>query len=165
MQARNAPSECSPVGQYRSCPTLAVQRAAQNDGSDDDGHFPAARGVALPGTMITLAHISDVHLAPLPPVRWFELANKRVTGYLNWRLRRHNTLSGDGPADARRAICASRTPTSSPSPATWSTWGSKREANSAFNWLQTVGEPLRGLRFARQSRRLSARLLAINNER
>src|SRR5690348_13466503 len=38
----------------------------------------------------TLAHLSDVHLAPLPKPRWSELANKRITGYINWlRRRRH----------------------------------------------------------------------------
>jgi len=38
--------------------------------------------------MITLAHISDVHLAPLPPVRASQLINKRLTGYANHLLRR-----------------------------------------------------------------------------
>jgi 3',5'-cyclic AMP phosphodiesterase CpdA len=37
--------------------------------------------------MFTLAHLSDPHL-PLPEPRWHELANKRITGYLNWRHRR-----------------------------------------------------------------------------
>ena len=46
--------------------------------------------------MITLAHMSDIHLAPLPPVKWTELVNKRITGYVNWRLRRQATLAGDG---------------------------------------------------------------------
>ena len=46
--------------------------------------------------MITLAHMSDIHLAPLPPVKWTELVNKRITGYVNWRLRRQSTLAGDG---------------------------------------------------------------------
>ncbi len=35
-----------------------------------------------------LAHLSDPHIPPLPPVRVLQLANKRITGYLNWRLRR-----------------------------------------------------------------------------
>jgi 3',5'-cyclic AMP phosphodiesterase CpdA len=35
-----------------------------------------------------LAHLSDPHIPPLPPVRVLELANKRITGYLNWRWRR-----------------------------------------------------------------------------
>ncbi len=36
----------------------------------------------------TLAHLSDPHIPPLPPVRPFELLNKRITGFLNWKLRR-----------------------------------------------------------------------------
>lgn len=35
-----------------------------------------------------LAHLSDPHIPPLPPVRPLELANKRITGFLNWKLRR-----------------------------------------------------------------------------
>ena len=36
----------------------------------------------------TLAHLSDPHLAPLPEPRCSELADKRVTGYVNWRRNR-----------------------------------------------------------------------------
>ena len=39
--------------------------------------------------MITLAHLSDPHLAPLPPASFVELAGKRLTGWLNWRRKRH----------------------------------------------------------------------------
>lgn len=46
--------------------------------------------------MITLTHISDVHLAPLPHVRARELMSKRVTGFLNWKFARQRTLGGDG---------------------------------------------------------------------
>jgi 3',5'-cyclic AMP phosphodiesterase CpdA len=35
-----------------------------------------------------LAHVSDPHLAPLPPVRLYELVGKRVTGFVNWRRKR-----------------------------------------------------------------------------
>ena len=35
--------------------------------------------------MFTLAHLSDPHLGPLPPVRWRDLASKRAFGYANWR--------------------------------------------------------------------------------
>lgn len=38
--------------------------------------------------MFTLAHLSDPHLPPLPPVRLADLIGKRVTGWLNWRLLR-----------------------------------------------------------------------------
>jgi 3',5'-cyclic AMP phosphodiesterase CpdA len=36
----------------------------------------------------TLAHLSDLHLAPLPRPRAGELMNKRITGYSNWLRKR-----------------------------------------------------------------------------
>ena len=36
----------------------------------------------------TLAHLSDIHLAPLPIPRRRELIGKRITGYINWRRKR-----------------------------------------------------------------------------
>jgi 3',5'-cyclic AMP phosphodiesterase CpdA len=39
-------------------------------------------------TMFRLAHLSDPHLGPLPPVRFRDLMGKRLTGYANWRLGR-----------------------------------------------------------------------------
>ena len=36
-----------------------------------------------------LAHLSDPHLPPLPRPRLFELAGKRVLGYVNWTRNRH----------------------------------------------------------------------------
>lgn len=38
--------------------------------------------------MFTLAHISDIHLGPLPRTRFYQLMNKRMLGYLNWQRRR-----------------------------------------------------------------------------
>lgn len=38
--------------------------------------------------MFTLAHLSDPHLAPLPVASFFELAGKRLTGWLNWQRKR-----------------------------------------------------------------------------
>jgi 3',5'-cyclic AMP phosphodiesterase CpdA len=48
--------------------------------------------------MITVAHLSDIHLAPLPPIRPAQLLNKRLTGYINWRLKRHTSQGGSGLA-------------------------------------------------------------------
>ena len=39
--------------------------------------------------MFVLAHITDPHVGPLPPVRVRDLMNKRLFGYLSWRRRRH----------------------------------------------------------------------------
>ena len=38
--------------------------------------------------MLTIAHISDVHLAPLPRPKFYELMNKRFLGYVNWQRRK-----------------------------------------------------------------------------
>jgi 3',5'-cyclic AMP phosphodiesterase CpdA len=45
--------------------------------------------------MTIIAHISDIHLAPLPKVRVRDLFNKRITGYLNWKLKRKGQMSGN----------------------------------------------------------------------
>ena len=38
--------------------------------------------------MFTLAHLSDVHLGPLPRPRYTELIGKRMLGFINWQKRR-----------------------------------------------------------------------------
>lgn len=40
-------------------------------------------------TLVDLAHITDVHLGPLPQARLAELLGKRAFGYLSWHRRRH----------------------------------------------------------------------------
>ncbi len=45
--------------------------------------------------MITLAHISDIHLSPMPEISWRDLIGKRLTGYLNWKLKRHDELNSE----------------------------------------------------------------------
>ncbi|MEM7463992.1 MAG: metallophosphoesterase [Pseudomonadota bacterium] len=45
--------------------------------------------------MFTLAHLSDVHLGPLPPITWHQLLSKRFTGYANWKLNREHTHQGE----------------------------------------------------------------------
>lgn len=42
--------------------------------------------------MFRLAHLSDIHLGPLPDVTYRELASKRVTGYINWQRNRRKKL-------------------------------------------------------------------------
>lgn len=45
--------------------------------------------------MFTLAHISDVHLGPLPDLTFLELLSKRITGYVNWHRNRGKNLFGN----------------------------------------------------------------------
>ena len=42
--------------------------------------------------MFRLAHISDVHLGPLPDVTYRDLASKRMVGYVNWQRNRRRFL-------------------------------------------------------------------------
>jgi len=42
--------------------------------------------------MFRLAHISDVHLGPLPDVTYRDLASKRVIGYVNWQRNRRRHM-------------------------------------------------------------------------
>lgn len=42
--------------------------------------------------MFRLAHISDVHLGPLPAVAYRELASKRIVGYVNWQRNRRRIM-------------------------------------------------------------------------
>ncbi len=39
--------------------------------------------------MFRLAHLTDLHIGPLPPVRLTELFSKRATGWANWHSGRH----------------------------------------------------------------------------
>ena len=43
--------------------------------------------------MFRLAHISDIHLGPMPKVRWTKLLSKRLTGYINWQRNRAGEFS------------------------------------------------------------------------
>lgn len=45
--------------------------------------------------MFRLAHISDIHLGPLPYFRKRDLMTKRITGYINWRRNRAKSLGSD----------------------------------------------------------------------
>ncbi len=48
------------------------------------------RRVDLLICMYRFAHISDIHLAPMPTVQARQLLNKRVLGYLSWHCKRKN---------------------------------------------------------------------------
>lgn len=46
-------------------------------------------------TILDLAHVTDVHLGPLPQARLAELMCKRAFGYLSWRRKRHRLHRAD----------------------------------------------------------------------
>ncbi|RMD87716.1 MAG: metallophosphoesterase [Alphaproteobacteria bacterium] len=59
--------------------------------------------------MFRIAHISDLHLAPLPPLRLHELMSKRIWGRLHWMLRRRH-VHRPQVLDALRADLARQQP-------------------------------------------------------
>lgn len=59
--------------------TLDHGRAAPRKSADE---------TLLRSEMFTLAHLSDPHFGPMPPLGIGALMNKRILGYLSWNLRR-----------------------------------------------------------------------------
>jgi 3',5'-cyclic AMP phosphodiesterase CpdA len=96
--------------------------------------------MALRPDMITLAHLSDIHLAPLPPVRPTELIGKRITGYLNWKFKRQKLLEGDGLTRLVRHL-REQSPDITAITGDLSNLALDAEANTVHNWLETVGPP------------------------
>jgi 3',5'-cyclic AMP phosphodiesterase CpdA len=92
--------------------------------------------------MVTLAHLSDIHLAPLPPMRPGELMNKRITGFLNWRLKRQRTLAGENLTNLVHHM-REQNPDFVAVTGDLVNLALDAEINTAYNWLQTIGEPTR----------------------
>lgn len=55
-------------------------------------------------SIFRLAHLSDIHLGPLPKVAKRELLSKRVTGYINWKRHRGKTMGMPGQIDALKLL-------------------------------------------------------------
>ena len=90
--------------------------------------------------MTVLAHISDIHLGPLPAARWRELASKRAFGYLNWhRNRAHmfdelvlSAITDDIRANGPDHIAVTGDLVNI---------GLDAEYDAALDWLHTLGDP------------------------
>jgi 3',5'-cyclic AMP phosphodiesterase CpdA len=92
--------------------------------------------------MITLAHLSDIHLAPLPPVRPRDLLSKRLTGFINWQMARKSALHGDTLMNLVQHLRV-QNPDFTAVTGDLVNLALDAEINTAFNWLQTVGTPER----------------------
>src|SRR5690606_28335420 len=66
-------------------------RVRPKPGNIHASRFPEAP-YALRRGMFRLAHISDVHLGPLPALTFLELFSKRITGFVNWHRNRRRHL-------------------------------------------------------------------------
>ncbi len=90
--------------------------------------------------MFRLAHLSDIHLGPLPPVRRIDLMSKRLTGYINW----HRNRKDDGAGTRQLRLVAdmrSHQPDHIAITGDLVNIGLPAEIDNARAWLESLGPP------------------------
>lgn len=87
-----------------------------------------------------LAHISDVHLAPLPDVKVADLLSKRITGYINWK---RNRAAHMAPDTVRRIVARmlAAGPDHVAVTGDLTNLALNAEIANAALWLQSLGAP------------------------
>jgi 3',5'-cyclic AMP phosphodiesterase CpdA len=90
--------------------------------------------------MFKLAHISDVHLGPLPDLSLRELASKRITGFVNWHRNRRRHLF-TGTLDCLMADIEKRDPDHMAITGDLVNLASSREITAVTDWLEDAGDP------------------------
>lgn len=90
--------------------------------------------------MLSLAHLSDIHLAPLPPVVWHTLMSKRITGYVNWQRKRRHLHQPEILAGLVAHI-KDRMPDHIAITGDLANLGLDLEFKAVRNWLHLLGEP------------------------
>ena len=90
--------------------------------------------------MFRLAHISDVHLGPLPHFRRRDLMTKRITGYINWRRNRAKSLGGSVLAAIIEDLQAAR-PDHIAMTGDLVNLSLDAELPAARLWMEALGEP------------------------
>lgn len=90
--------------------------------------------------MFRLAHISDVHLGPLPDVTYRELASKRAIGYINWQRNRRRFMH-DAVLDTIVADLKANVPDHLAVTGDLVNLALDGEIDLARQWLETLGDP------------------------
>ncbi len=90
--------------------------------------------------MFTLAHLSDVHLGPLPPITWHQLLSKRITGYANWKLNRGHSHQDEVLSGLVDDI-KQRSPDHIVLTGDVINLGLNAEITNALAWLEAFGSP------------------------
>jgi len=90
--------------------------------------------------MFRLAHISDIHLSPLPAPNLRELISKRITGYINWRSNRKGTMTGT-TLDALVADIRELAPDHIAVTGDLVNLALDEELETARRWLLALGDP------------------------
>ena len=89
---------------------------------------------------LTIAHLSDPHLTSLHHVKWRELLNKRILGYLSWRVKRRRSHSRE-VLSRTFADLAGRQPDHLVISGDFTHLGTADECREAENWLTSAGAP------------------------
>ncbi|MET3855553.1 3',5'-cyclic AMP phosphodiesterase CpdA [Rhizobium sp. OAE497] len=90
--------------------------------------------------MFKLAHISDIHLGPLPRLSIRELFSKRITGFVNWHRNRRKHLFG-GTLDLLLDDIRAREADHLAVTGDLVNLASGLEIRSAAAWLRELGDP------------------------
>jgi 3',5'-cyclic AMP phosphodiesterase CpdA len=90
--------------------------------------------------MFRLAHLSDIHLGPLPDVSYRDLASKRVVGYVNWQRNRRRHMR-DSVLETLVADMKANVPDHTAVTGDLVNLGLDREIEMARLWLETLGSP------------------------
>ena len=89
---------------------------------------------------LTIAHLSDPHLTSLHHVTWRELLNKRVLGYLSWRVKRRRSHSRE-VLSRTLADLSGRQPDHLVISGDFTHLGTANECREAETWLNSAGAP------------------------
>lgn len=90
--------------------------------------------------MFRLAHISDIHLGPLPEITYRDLASKRLTGYINWQRNRGRAL-GSRVREALQEDLERHNPNHIAVTGDLVNLALDAELGLATTWLKTLGKP------------------------
>jgi 3',5'-cyclic AMP phosphodiesterase CpdA len=89
--------------------------------------------------MFKLAHISDIHLGPLPKLTFRELFSKRITGFINWHRNRRQQL-GTGTLEKLLEDMEAHTPDHIAITGDLVNLATGIEIAAAADWLEAVGD-------------------------
>ncbi|MBP6097171.1 MAG: metallophosphoesterase [Methyloversatilis sp.] len=89
-----------------------------------------------------LAHLSDPHLTVLDSIRWQQLLNKRMSGYLSWQRRRRHIHTPDRLAWLVHDL-QQQAPDHVAITGDLTQLGTPAECATALQWLQALGCPER----------------------
>ena len=89
---------------------------------------------------VTIAHLSDPHLTSLHHVTWRELLNKRILGYLSWRVKRRRSHSRE-VLSRTLADLSGRQPDHLVISGDFTHLGTANECRETETWLNGLGAP------------------------